>query len=154
MNVQWDATHVRLIDPLTGHLLREHLPGPRGRHRIQEQDRPSRTPYTSTQLLARCEKAGQHIGAFCQGLRRHHGEQAIRRIQGVLSMAKKFGVASTEDACEVALKTGATKYQFVRKYLDRPPLPLNLRQVDPLIRQLTMYRDLIEARTENKEKQT
>ena len=155
VHVQWDATHVRLIDPLTGHLLREHLRGPRGRHRIQEQDRPSRTPCTTTQLLARCEKAGQHIGAFCRGLHRHHGEQALRRIQGVLSMAKKFGVASTEDACEVALRTGATQYQFVRKYLEhRPPLPLNLRQVDPLIRQLTLYRDLIQARTENKENQS
>jgi transposase len=153
VNVQWNATYVRLLDPITGNLLREHLRGPRGRHRIQEQDRPSRTPYTTTQLLARCEKAGQHIGAFCRGLHRHHGEEAVRRIQGVLSMAKKFGAASTEDACEVALKTGATEYQFVRKYLEhRPPLTLNLRQVDPLIRQLTLYRDLIQARTEdNKE---
>ena len=152
MNVQWDRTQLRLIDPLTGNLLREHLRGPRGRHRIQEQDRPSRTPSTTTQLLARCEKAGQYIGAFCRGLHRHHGEQAVRRIQGVLSMAKKFGVASTDDACQVALQTGATEYQFVRKYLEhRPALPLHLRQVDPLIRQLTLYRDLIQARTENKE---
>ncbi len=34
-------------------------------------------------------------------------------------------------------------------YLERgPQLPLNLRQGDPLIRQLTPYRDLIQARTE------
>jgi len=74
----------------------------------------------------------------------------------VHTAAKKFGVASTEDACEVALKTGTTEYQFVRKYLEhRPPLLLNLRQVDPLIRQLTLYRDLIQARTEdNKENQS
>jgi len=37
----------------------------------------------------------------------------------------------------------------VRRYLERgPQLPLNLRQVDPLIRQLTLYRDLIESRTQ------
>ena len=29
----------------------------------------------------------------------------------------------------------------------RPPVPLTLRQVDPLIRQLTLYRDLIDRRT-------
>ena len=29
----------------------------------------------------------------------------------------------------------------------RPPVPLTLRQVDPLIRQLTLYRDLIDQKT-------
>jgi hypothetical protein len=36
----------------------------------------------------------------------------------------------------------------VRRYLERnPQLPLSLRQVDPLIRQLTLYRDLIQDKT-------
>ena|SRR5689334_3143173 len=56
--------------------------------------------------------------------------------------------ASTDDACAVALETVACKYRFVRRYLEHnPQLPLSLRQVDPLIRQLTLYRDLIEKRT-------
>ncbi len=149
VQVQWDASHVRLLDPLTGNLLREHLRQQRGRHRIKDEDRSSKTPMSTRQLLARCEKAGQHIGAFCQGLHRHHGEVAVRRILGVLSMAKKYGVASAEDACAVALETGASEYHFVRRYLERgPQLPLNLRQVDPLIRQLTLYRDLIQARSQ------
>jgi hypothetical protein len=39
-------------------------------------------------------------------------------------------------------------YQFVRRYLERNAQPpLSLRQVDPLIRQLTLYRDLIQERT-------
>ena len=149
VQVQWDASHVRILDPLTGNLLREHLRQQRGRHRIKDEDRPSKTPLSTRQLLARCEKAGQHIGAFCQGLHRNHGEVAVRRILGVLSMAKKYGVASAEDACAVALETGASEYQFVRRYLEHSPqLSLNLRQVDPLIRQLTLYRDLIQARTQ------
>jgi transposase len=147
--VQWDASHVRILDPLTGNLLREHLRQQRGRHRIKDEDRPSKTPLSTRQLLARCERAGQHIGAFCQGLHRNHGEVAVRRILGVLSMAKKYGVASAEDACAVALETGASEYQFVRRYLEHSPqLSLNLRQVDPLIRQLTLYRDLIQARSQ------
>lgn len=68
---------------------------------------------------------------------------------GVLSLAKKYGVASTDEACAVALEAGACQYRFVRRYLERhPQAPLSLRQVDPLIRQLTLYRDLIENRTE------
>jgi hypothetical protein len=148
VNVQWDDAHVRILDPLTGNLLREHLRQQRGRHRIKDEDRPSKTPLSTRLLLARCEKVGRHIGAFCQGLHRRHGEVAVRRILGVLSMAKKYGVASAEDACGLALETGA-EYPFVRRYLEHhPQLPLKLCQVDPLIRQLTLYRDLIQARTE------
>jgi hypothetical protein len=43
---------------------------------------------------------------------------------------------------------GIYQYRFVRRYLERPPpMPLSLRQVDPLIRQLSLYRDLIEEKT-------
>ena len=36
VNVQWDSTYVRLIDPRTGQLLREHLGQKRGGHRIRD----------------------------------------------------------------------------------------------------------------------
>lgn len=150
VRVQWNGTHVRLIDPLTGQLLREHLRQERGRHRIQDEDRPSRTPLSTRVLIARAERAGRHIGELCQALHRNYGQVAVRKILGVLALAKKYGVASTDDACAMALETGAREYKFVRRYLEHnPQLPLSLRQVDPLIRQLTLYRDLIERRTEN-----
>ena len=39
-------------------------------------------------------------------------------------------------------------YRFLRRYLERrPAAPLTLRQVDPLIRQLSLYRDLITQKT-------
>ena len=44
VHVQWDAMFVRLLDPRTGELLREHLSGKRGGHRIRDEDRPRRTP--------------------------------------------------------------------------------------------------------------
>jgi hypothetical protein len=44
VHVQWDAMFVRLLDPKTGELLREHLSGKRGGHRIRDADRPRRTP--------------------------------------------------------------------------------------------------------------
>ena len=81
----------------------------------------------------------------------HHkdGETAIRRILGVLSLAKKHGAATLEDACTAALEVSVYDYHFVRRYLERrPQLPLTLRQVDPLIRQLTLYRDFIESKTQ------
>jgi len=152
VNVQWDTSHVRLLDPLTGNLLREHLRQQRGRHRIKDQDRPSKTPLSTRLLLARCEKAGQHIGALCRGMHNRHGQMAVRRILGVLSLAKKYGAATVDDACAAALEVGVCEYRFVRRYLERSPqLPLSLRQVDPLIRQLTLYRDFIENKTKESE---
>jgi hypothetical protein len=38
----------------------------------------------------------------------------------------------------------------VRRYLERRR-PLSLRQIDPLIRQLTLYRDFIENQTKESE---
>ena len=73
----------------------------------------------------------------------------MRRILGVLSLVKKHGGATVEDACAAALEVGVrADYHFVRRYLERhPQLSLSLRQVDPLIRQLTLYRDFIEGQT-------
>ena len=77
-----------------------------------------------------------------------HGETAVRRILGVLSLAKKYGAATVDDACSAALEMGACDYRFVRRYLERhPQMPLSLRQVDPLISELTVYRDFIDNKT-------
>ena len=148
VNVQWNEVYVRLIDPKTGLLLREHLHQKRGQHAIQEQDRSPRTPRSIQQLLARAQKAGTRIGQLSGLLYQHQGVLAIRRIQGVLSLCKKHGVAAVEEACATALEMGVPDYRFVRRYLERgPQLPLSLRQIDPLIRELVQYRDLIEQRT-------
>jgi putative intracellular protease/amidase len=59
---------VRLLDPRTGELLREHLTGKCGGHRIRDADRPRRTPPKLLQLLARVHKAGANIGAVCDAI--------------------------------------------------------------------------------------
>jgi transposase len=152
VQVQWDLRQVRLMNPETGQLLREHLRQARGGHRIQDQDRPKHTPLGTLKLLCRADRAGPRIGALCRGMHREHPETMVRRIQGVLSLAKKYGAASVEEACAVALEAGVGNYRFVRRYLERhPQMPLSLRQVDPLIRQLTLYRDFIENKTKENE---
>ena len=139
---------MRLLNPSTGQLLREHLRQARGGHRIQDQDRPKHTPTGTQQLLDRAGQAGSQIGALCRGMHDEHAETAVRRIQGMLSLAKKYGAASVDEACAAALEVGSCEYRFVRRYLERhPQMPLSLRQVDPLIRELTLYRDFIENKT-------
>ena len=153
VQVQWDAQYVRLLDPKTGQLLREHLRQERGRHRIKEEDLPPRTPLGTSQLLGRAGRAGSHIGQLCEAIHHDQGQVGVRRILGVLSLAKKFGAAVVDDACAAALEMGVHEYRFVRRYLERrPQLPLTLHQVDPLIRELEQYREIIQQRTKEQEK--
>src|SRR5580658_9971285 len=109
--------------------------------------------------------AGEHIGQLSKLMHAQQGELAVRRIQGILSFTKKYGIARVEDACAAALELPAIDYRFVRRYLERKSQPpITLRQVDPLmvsglpigacsasIRQLNLYRDLIEERTKEEE---
>jgi transposase len=144
VKVQWDELHVRILHPSTNQLLREHLRQKRGGYRIEEEDHPKKMPLSTAQLLRRAEHAGMQIGKFCQLLYDRQGETSIRRILGVLSLMKKYGMPAVEDACAVALDIGVHEYRFVRRYLERRPHPqMFLRQIDPLIRELTEYRDFI-----------
>ena len=150
VNVQWDELYVRILDPKNGLLLREHVRQKRGWYRIKKEDRPQHMPLQVSQLLWRAGRAGSHIGTLCHLIYSQLGEAGIRRILGVLSLAKKFGTAAVEDACAAALEMGVHEYRFVRRYLERAP-QLTLRQVDPLIRELVHYRDLINLRTQEPE---
>lgn len=147
--VQWDGQSVRLLDPRTGQLLREHRWQARGQHAIAAADRPRRTPPETLHLLARAHRAGRAIGELCTMIHQHDGPLGVRRILGILALAKHHGIGAVEAACATALELAVPSYRFVRRYLEhRPPSPLTLRQIDPLIRQLTLYRDLIDRRAE------
>ena len=106
VHVQWDGRVVRVLDPRSGQLLREHLRQQRGGYRIPEQDRPAKTPRTTAQLLARCAKIGSHIGTLAERMYARGGQSEIRRILGITSLARKHGAALAEDACAAALDSG------------------------------------------------
>jgi transposase len=150
--VQWDALQVRILDPTTGALVREHVRQVRGQRRLRDEDRPKRTPATTLTLLARAARVGKSAGALCEHLHRHEGEVAVRRILGVLALTKKYGPFATEAACSAALELGAPSYGFVKRYLARRLVTAPaLTQIDPLIRQLTLYREEIDRLTTPKE---
>jgi hypothetical protein len=152
VHVQWDGVHVRLISKETGLLLREYLRQHPGGYRGREEERhPDPIPASTRQLLVRAKRAGKKIGAVALAMHTRDGEVCVRRIFGLLALAKKRGIAAVDDACGIALEMGAPTYRAVKRYLDhRPPVQLTLSQVDPLIRELTEYRDLVDRMT-NKE---
>jgi hypothetical protein len=99
-------------------------------------------------LLERARHAGAHLHTICTYIHDHEGAAGVRRILGVLALAKQYGPAVADDAAKAALDLQVPTYQFLKRYLARrPPVPLTLTQVNPLIRQLTLYRDLIDQQT-------
>jgi hypothetical protein len=147
VHVQWDWLYVRILDPKTGQLLREHIRQKRGWYRIHQEDQPQRKSLRVSQLIWRAQRAGSHIATLCNHIYGELGEVGIRRILGILSLTKKYGTTAVEDACAAALEMGVREYRFVRRYLERTSQP-NLKQIDPLIRELVQYRDLINQRTQ------
>jgi hypothetical protein len=100
-------------------------------------------------MLEGADKLGANIGRLCREIHRLDGETpGVRRIQGVLRLANKHSHRELERACGFALDSCCASYRFVKRYLEQLPTPdLALRQVDPLIRELTEYRDLINQKT-------
>src|SRR2546426_463001 len=111
VSIQWDGVHVRILDPTTGALLREHRRQAPGHHAIHPADRPARTPPTTLTLLARAVRAGAHIGTLCETIHRRDGQTGVRRILGVLTLVKKHGGAAVEDACAPALELAVADYR-------------------------------------------
>jgi hypothetical protein len=138
-----------VLDPGTGQLLCEHRPQRPGGYTPRPADEASRTPPTTLALLARDARVGAQIGALCEAIHRRDGASGVRRILGIVALIKKYGPAGVDDACAAALECGATPYRFVGRYLERHlAAPLTLRQVDPLIRELTHYRAVIAQKTQ------
>src|SRR5262249_22461231 len=58
----------------------------------------------------------RQIGALCHHIYHQQGQLGVRRIHGVLSLAKRYGTKATEDACAAALEMGVREYRFVRRF--------------------------------------
>ena len=150
VHVQWNDLHVRLLAPKTGQLLREHLRAPRGWHRLARRRSPGAD---ATADASRCSRAPQ--------TRRRRTSAPSARTS---TSTKAPPASAASSACSPSRRNTARRssmtprkrrsssacptYRFLRRYLERRlPAPLTLRQVDPLIRQLTLYRDLIDRTT-------
>jgi hypothetical protein len=147
--VQWDDHVVRLLDPCTGELLREHRRTRRGLVRLDELDASKRKPLTCAAAVSKAKGLGKAIGELSEAIAKQADAGAERSIRGLLSLVKKHGATAVEEASKLALEVGVPTYRFVRRYLDHARRePVTLRQVDPLIRALSQYRDVITERLE------
>ena len=93
--------------PRRRRLPREHLRAPRGWHRLHDADWPVRTPPSTVALLARATSAGPSISAVCTYIHEHEGAAGVRRMLGVLALAKKHGPAVVDEAAKAARSISA-----------------------------------------------
>ena len=149
MHVRWDSRCVRILDPESGQLLREHLRTKDGFFRVDPRDRSPRTPPQIDQLVQRARVAGKHVGLLCERIQQRRHQYAAREILGVLSLVKRHGVAWIESCCRSALERDVDSYRVVARLAKRPHDPVVLlQQADGLIRDLSHYRDVVRRLTE------
>ena len=107
VQVQWDSHQVRLLDPQTGQLLREHLRQARGRHRIKDEDRPKQTPldHAATAVARR-----QGRRADRRALPRHAPAKTARprcaASWACCRWPRSTAPPRVDDACAAALEVG------------------------------------------------
>ena len=143
VQVQFNTDVVRVVDEASGNLLIEH---PRHAAPPSRAETPEANKGLSSSplggLVQRGHQLGKNIGARCAAIAAVDNEEfAVRRVTAVLRSTTNHGVDHVETACRVAIDAGAPTYRCVRAWLDhhRPP---QLAQVDDLIRNLSMYRDV------------
>jgi transposase len=152
VHVRWDECRVRILDPETGQLLREHLRTKDGYFRVDPRDRSPRTPPQVSQLVQRAHVAGKHVGMLCERIEQRRHQYAAREILGVLSLVKRHGIAWIEACCQTALERDVDGYRVVARLAKRPHEPLALlQQADGLIRDLSHYRDVVSRLTKTQD---
>jgi transposase len=148
VQVQHNDDVVRLLDEATGQLLVEHNRKAIDAPRAPPPEAGKQLAMSQTaELVQRGHRLGQNIGVVCAAVAATDLEEfAIRRLRSLLTMAEKFGADHVEIGCRVAIAAGAPTHRCVRAWLDHHP-PAPLAQVNPLIRELTAYRDVVARRT-------
>ena len=151
VQVQHDDKVVRIVDLASGKLLLEHAKKttpatatrePLSATSFKAADKGLSSSPTAP-LVQRGQQLGKHIGLLCAAIAANdEAEFAIRRLHAVLRFAQQHGNTHVDVACAAAIDVGAPTYRCVRLWLEHHP-PVPLAQVDPLIRQLAAYREVI-----------
>jgi hypothetical protein len=130
---------VRIIDPKTQQLVREHAVTGKGQRRIVDAYLPKQTPVKVEQLAARIAGAGPGCKAFAQGLVEQRGALALRALYGMLDLLRRYDAAAVDQACAFAAASGITSFKFLRTYLSHHAAPLKLKSEHRIIPEIETY---------------
>ena len=108
---------LRILDPQSQTLVREHEVTQRGKRRTHDADRPKQTPPKIEHLVDKIARHGPACGVFARSAVEEYGATAARMLFGVLELVRRYGPQSVEHACAVAAQAKSLRYRFLRTYL-------------------------------------
>jgi transposase len=130
---------IRIIDPKTQQLVREHAVTGKGQRRIIDAYLPKQTPVKVEQLAARIAGAGPGCAAFAQKLVEERGALALRALYGMLDLLRRYEAAAVDQACAFAAASGIASFKFLRTYLSHHATPLKLKSEHRIIPKIETY---------------
>lgn len=133
--VRADQKLVRVY--LDGQLLKTHLRAEQpGIWCTDPQDYPPDKLAYLEQTPAYCrrqaDELGPHVGPYLRHILSDHAMRNLRKAQGVLRLAEKYGTEALEGACRRALHFGNFRYRSLKEILEKElwqevPAPLGAR---------------------------
>jgi transposase len=130
---------IRIVDPKTQQLIREHSVAEKGQRRIVDAYQPKQTPRNVEQLAVQVGGAGSGCRAFAQRLVDERGALALRALYGMLDLLRRYDAAAVDGACEFAVSSGIWSFKFLRTYLSRHAAPLKLDKPHRIIATIDTY---------------
>ena len=125
-----------------------HVPVPPGRFCTDQAHihsaKRSRVERGAQWMLEQALILGPGCGAWAQAMYQARGPEAIRSLQGLLSLADKHPVGRVEAAARRALDSGSWRLRELKALLDQAPVQSHFEflQEHPLIRDLSAYQQL------------
>lgn len=130
---------IRIIDPKTQQLIREHAVTGKSQRRVVDEYLPKQTPVKVEQLAARIGGAGPGCQAFAQRLVEERGAIALRALYGMLDLLRRYEAAAVDQACAFAASSGIASFKFLRTYLSHHATPLKLKSEHRIIPEIETY---------------
>lgn len=141
VRVQWDDHLVRVFH--ADALATVHRLVPPGVYapRPGEATASTRQQGFVDRLLGQCERVGPPLRAWAEAAVASRGVRAIRLIQGVLQLTRRFPRERVLAAVETAHAHQQFRYRTIRRLAEAAPRPIAVGRlaVDPLIRPMTQY---------------
>jgi len=141
VRVQWDARLVRVLHADTLAAVHRTVTAGTYAPRAGEADASTRQQGFVDRLLGQCERVGPALRQWADAAVAARGVRAIRLIQGVLQLTRRFPRERLLAAVRTAHAQQQFRYQTIRRLVEAAPLvaaPV-LLTADPAIRPMTQY---------------
>jgi hypothetical protein len=148
---------IEILRPGDLSLLRRHARRSRpGSLSIEESDRIYNPSRQTERLLKQARSIGPATHTLCELLFREEGRVGQRRIQGIISLTRRFPSRRIEWACQSAIDRGVRRYKTIRRLLENEAerdlamtaAAPSLTQEHELIRSAADYQDFWESHSQ------